>query len=586
MSLTDNVRILETLVKVPQYHVIGNTKDKVIYASTEQGLVSLWSLDPDSGSKLMLTKEPIHTVAKPKPLSTYVFYTKDVSRGKELQRVYVTDSDGKSEKQLGDIAPIRIFAMATDGYSVAFTGATAQDIAVYRITRSEEYEKLASLRSMGFVTDVNDRYVAGFGTMKGDPRSSELFFLDLSTNEFTIFTPKEGSINKSPTLLGSSAVFESNFEGKNRLYSYDPESKEVIKVQFTHKDYEDYDPVEHLDFGFTSDNKLWLIAKKDGSSSLFLDGKKVWLTNGFVSGAAVINSLFYVSHSTLTTPPMIYSVDLKTLDRNVIVNNELPEEIKQRFGPVSFVRYRSFDGIQIPAFIAESRVSEKPGPTVVYVHGGPWSEVFNFWNVLIASLIVSGYHVVAPNFRGSTGYGESFRIMDIGDPGGGDLNDVVLAKEWAVKEGLANRVAVMGYSYGGYMTLLAIGKNPEAWACGVAGASVTDWEEMYNMSDAIFRSFIDILFANRKDLLKERSPISYVDNVNAPLCIIHPQNDTRTPLKPVMRYISRLLELGRTFEVHISPDMGHIVSKVEDITKIVLPAIIFLNRYLKSTSQP
>ena len=196
-------------------------------------------------------------------------------------------------------------------------------------------------------------------------------------------------------------------------------------------------------------------------------------------------------------------------------------------------------------------------------------------------LVACGYHVVAPNFRGSTGYGEEFRRMDIGDPGGGDLQDVVHTGKWAVESGLASKVAIMGYSYGGYMTFLATARHPDVWCCGVAGAGVTDWREMYELSDALFRRFIEVLFAGRKDLWEERSPITYVENVRAPLCIVHPQNDTRTPLKPVLRYVSRLLELGRAFELHVIPDMGHVVTRVEDALKILLPALMFLEKYAR-----
>ncbi|RLE86933.1 MAG: hypothetical protein DRJ49_07110, partial [Thermoprotei archaeon] len=161
-----------------------------------------------------------------------------------------------------------------------------------------------------------------------------------------------------------------------------------------------------------------------------------------------------------------------------------------------------------------------------------------------------------------------------------DLLDIVHAAKWAKSTGLANRLAIVGYSYGGYMTFLATTKHPDIWDVGVAGAGVVDWEEMYHLSDALFKRFIEVLFANRKELWKERSPISYVERLKVPLCIIHPQNDTRTPLKPVLHFIMKLLELGKTFEVHIAPDMGHAVIKMDDILKIVLPTVLFLDRYM------
>ncbi len=191
--------------------------------------------------------------------------------------------------------------------------------------------------------------------------------------------------------------------------------------------------------------------------------------------------------------------------------------------------------------------------------------------------------VLAPNFIGSTGYGSKFRTLDIGDPGGGDLEDVIYAVKWGEEVGLLvrDKVAIMGYSYGGYMTLMAMGKHPDMWCCGVAGASVTDWKEMYELSDAIFKKFIETLFNNKLDLMDERSPISYVKNVKKPICLIHPQNDSRTPLKPVLKYIEELLKFNKTFEVHIIPDMGHMIRSMDDAIKVLLPALLFLCKYLK-----
>jgi dipeptidyl aminopeptidase/acylaminoacyl peptidase len=139
----------------------------------------------------------------------------------------------------------------------------------------------------------------------------------------------------------------------------------------------------------------------------------------------------------------------------------------------------------------------------------------------------------------------------------------------------------MGYSYGGYMTLWAMASKPDLYECGVAGASVADWEEMYELSDAVFKFFIETLFAGNRELLRERSPIHKIDSIRKPVCIIHPQNDTRTPLKPVLRLLSLMLEKGKVFEAHIIPDMGHVVNTVEDAMRILLPGIMFLHRCLR-----
>ncbi len=581
MDITNKIRILETIIKIPYYMVIGYTHGRLIYYSTIEGITNIWSLDVESKVKRRLTREPISQVAEPKPDSPYVIYTRDVTKGKEHHKIYYVDSKGREEKLLIDTPSMRIFSIAFDSEKIVFTGATTKDMALYIGKWNGSWEKVQKLSTLTFVADVNDKYIVGHGTLKNNPKTLEIFIYDMETGIMKIYTPREGSVNKEPKLMGTKVLFESNFKGKNRLYIYDINEGTLSEVKYRFKDYDIFDPIEHVNYGWTKDGRIWVIGEREGRSKLFIDGKEVKTPQGFINNAVIVEDKAYVSLSSLREPHRILEVDLKTNNINVVIDNKLPKEIEERIGEVKFIRYKSFDGLEIPTFIIESYLVSKPGPTIIYVHGGPWSEVVDAWNRVIVSLVASGYHVIAPNFRGSTGYGEEFRTLDIGDPGGGDLMDIVYARKWAIENGLADKIAIMGYSYGGYMTYLALGKYPHLWSCGIAGAGIVDWEEMYVLSDAIFRKFIETLFASKRELLRERSPIAYVEKVKAPLCIIHPQNDTRTPLKPVLKYMSKLLEQGKTFEVHIIPDMGHRILTVEDALRVLLPTIMFLEKYMK-----
>ena len=584
LSISEIVKTLENLVRIPLYGTLGITANNLVYLSTQEGIRSLWSINLESKSVKRLTVKPVHEPVIPTATSPYIIFTRDVAKGKELHKVFYTDVRSGKEELLADTPLMRIFGIAFDGSKVAFTGATAEDTAIYLAKMDSTWEKLVKLEALALVTDVSDRYVVGFGNLRRDPKTYEIFILDLETNEFKVYTPKEGSQNKDPRILKETILFESNFEGVNRLYFYDPKNNTIEKVKFSYNDYDDFNPIEHDAYGWTIDGKVWAVGKRNGRSRLFVDGKEIPTPLGTIHGIpAFTKDRVFVAVSSLVQPPRILEIDLKNKKTEIIIDNVLPKELRERFGEVKFVKYKSFDGLEIPAYIVESKIATKPGPSAVYVHGGPWAEVRDLWSIFIASLVTSGYHVLAPNFRGSTGYGDDFRVLDIGDPGGGDLQDIVYIRSWAVKNGIADekKVSIIGYSYGGYMTLLAMGKHPDLWRCGVAGASISDWEEMYGLSDDIFRKTIEILFAGKKDLFKERSPITYVDKVSGPLCIIHPQNDTRTPLKPILRYMNKLLELGKTFEAHIAPDMGHFIAKMDDAVKILLPALIFLERHLK-----
>jgi dipeptidyl aminopeptidase/acylaminoacyl peptidase len=291
-------------------------------------------------------------------------------------------------------------------------------------------------------------------------------------------------------------------------------------------------------------------------------------------GATKVGDQVYFTPTHLLRKSAIYLYDLRDSTTRVVINSSV--SIK---GKVEFLKVKNGD-IEVPTFIITPENKKDIG--VIYMHGGPWSSVDNSWDTFIASLVINGYIVIAPNFRGSTGYGNKFMLMDIGDIGGGDLSDVVRVRDYVIEKKVVNKVGIMGYSYGGYMTLLALGKEPDKWDFGIAGAAVADWVEMYELGDSMFKGFIIMAFnGDNKELMKERSPITYVENVKAPLCIIQSQNDSRTPALPILKYSLRLQELGKKFELHLIPDMGHISYTMDDVMKVVLPVVLFLERETK-----
>ncbi len=582
VRVSELIRLLETLVSIPTYTVLGASMGKVAYLSNTEGAMNVWIVDPKDGSKRRLTQKPVNGAAPLAPGSRHVVAIRDATKGMEQHEIICADILRGEETTPWDISPSRVLSIAFDGRRVAFSRVSGGNIAIGVAELEGEWWTLAETKRLVFVTDVNEKYMVGYGHLEGDPRTYELFMVNLDTGSFYTYTPKKGSRNKLPKLNDSTVVFESDFEGENKLYLLNIENKELKELVFEHDDYKRMNPVEHESYGWTPSGDVWVVGKRDGRSQLFINGRSIRTPKGTIHGfPAFINGNIYIAFSSLSTPPRIIEIDEKRGDR-VLVGAELPRELEGFVRRVEFVKYVSRDNVEVPMYVVESSRAPKPGPGIVYVHGGPWSEVRDAWSVMIASLVAAGYHVLAPNFRGSTGYGEKYRLLDIGDPGGGDLDDVVNARKWGIENNvvLEDKIAIMGYSYGGFMTYLAMGVHPKLWRCGVAGAGVVDWREMYGLSDSAFREFIDILFDRNRNLWDDRSPIKYVEIVERPICIIHPQNDTRTPLKPVMRYMMKLLEKGKSFEAHIVPDMGHIIVRIEDAVNILLPALLFLAKHM------
>ncbi|MEM1643237.1 MAG: prolyl oligopeptidase family serine peptidase [Desulfurococcaceae archaeon] len=578
MRYSEIAELVELITSVPTYTIVGVSCSKLLYLSDVAGGLNLWSMDLASGGRERLTDEVIHSVAKPRETSSIIVYTSDVSTGRELQKVFYVDVVTRRKGLLADMEPMRVIGIAHDGETIAFSGASKNDASIYLIRRGSLEKVFTFSKGRAFVTDIFKGTVVGFGTLLDDPRTYELFIFDIGTGEFKVYTPRNGAINKNPVIKDRRVLFETNYLGKSRLAILDLDTSELNTIAFTYSDYVKYDPVEHLMYDWLEDERVWVVGKKNGRVEMFIDGKALGLPPGYVNGACVHGGKAYLSISSLRSPWRVLEADLVTGSLRVLIDNDLPEKLSIGLGDVVFAKYKSFDDLEVPAYIVESRVATKPGPTVVYVHGGPWWEVPDMWSPFIAGLVASGFHVIAPNFRGSTGYGEEFRALDIGDPGGGDLEDIVYAAYYAKAIGLADRVAITGYSYGGFMTFLATVKKPNVWICGVAGAGITDWELMRELSDAYFKHFIDILFAGRKELFKDRSAINFVENLKVPLCIIHPQNDSRTPLLPILNYLTKLWELGKAFEVHILPGIGHALLRQEDVAKVLLYTIGFLRK--------
>jgi pimeloyl-ACP methyl ester carboxylesterase len=538
LSLVESAKLIEELANVPFDFMAGSTKSRVTFVSTGGGTLALWSLNPETDDKLRLTSKSVAHVADPRHDSDLVYFARDMAKGAELHKICVTDAVHAGEKLALDGPDMRVEGLATAGRMIAFTASSKDDVGLLTVSEpGGAIEKRAKFEMYVALTDASKDYLVGFGSIAKNPRSSEVFIFKLASGEKLEFTPRAGSANNAALIRGSKILFESNVSGKNTLHLYDIESEELYLVPHTSQDHLTYSATEYPHYGWTDYGKVWSIGKRTVEAGAFVDGKDVPTPPGYLQGMSIMGDRTYVSHITIAQPMKILEFDLSNGTNRVIVDNPLARSISQIKRRTRSIQYESFDGKPIQAFVIDDG-TDVPKRTIVCVHGGPWSDIINTCGVFMNSFNLSGYNIIASNFRGSTGYGEDFRNLDVGDPGGGDLQDVLYATKWAEANGVATECAIAGYSYGGYMTLLALGKEPDVWKCGVAGAPVADWQEMRTLSDASYRNFIDVLFDNRTELMAERSPKSYAKIVKNPVCIIISQNDSRTPIKagPQLRH--------------------------------------------------
>lgn len=250
--------------------------------------------------------------------------------------------------------------------------------------------------------------------------------------------------------------------------------------------------------------------------------------------------------------------------------------------------YPSRDGRwQISAWVYAPPNRERDGshPAVVYVHGGPAAQFTNSFNRAIQYLVNRGYFVIAPNYRGSTGYGKAFHDANRFDLGGGDLQDVLAAAEWMLASGYIHpgKLAIMGGSYGGYMTAMAVTQAPELWAAGVAIVPFVNWFTEIAHEDPLLREY-DLATmgdpeTNRR-LYEERSPIFYVDRIRCPLLVLAGAQDPRCPKDEAEQVVRAVRERGGVAELKIYEDEGHGFARVENQIDAYGRVAEFLDRYV------
>jgi len=271
------------------------------------------------------------------------------------------------------------------------------------------------------------------------------------------------------------------------------------------------------------------------------------------------------AHSSMTSPDGIYLHEFGSDMVIPLTPREFNINLSLLNKPQS-IWYKSFDARSIHSWYISAVDTPQPYPAVIRVHGGPWAQFNDGWlaSVLSHCLSQSGIVSFLPNFRGSTGYGSEFQNLDIGDPGGGDLEDIIYGADWlrTKSEIDESKIAIIGGSYGGYITLLALTKKPDVFATGISLVPVTDWSEMYSLSDPAFKQIIKDLFEGtpeqKKDLYIDRSPITHISNIKVPVMIMAGKTDSRCPIEPIEKFIKKLKEKNHPHEFILEEKAGHI----------------------------
>lgn len=251
-------------------------------------------------------------------------------------------------------------------------------------------------------------------------------------------------------------------------------------------------------------------------------------------------------------PPQLVLLDGKVGSQKQIILPIVAVPPGHKWKSISFT---SFNKESIQGWLGLPNGSG-PFPTILEVHGGPESVQTESFSPASQCWLDYGFAYLTINYHGSTTFGRAFQTKIRGNIGRWELEDMIAACNWLVEQGIAhpNQVFLTGGSYGGYLTLLALGKRPDLWAGGIAVAAFGDYiiayEDEAEMLKAYDRGLMGGTPQEKPEQYKTSSPITYVEQVKSPVLIIQGYNDKRCPPRSIEVYEARMKKLGKPIEVH------------------------------------
>ena len=283
-------------------------------------------------------------------------------------------------------------------------------------------------------------------------------------------------------------------------------------------------------------------------------------------------------------PPEAWVVETRTGKARAVTDCRLGGLLEDDLVDAELVSYPSFDGRDIPAWLYRPNVDGKV-PVVLSIHGGPEAQERPVYQPLYQYLLSRGIAVLATNIRGSTGYGKSYQRLVQRDWGGGDMQDWEHAVKWLREQEWVepDKIGVYGGSYGGFAVLTCVTRLPQYWAAAVDIFGPSNLVTFAKAVPPTWKRFIARFVGDPEteaDFLMERSPITYVENVQTPLLVIQGATDPRVVKGESDQLVDKLKSLGRDVEYVVFDDEGHGFTKRANEVKAYSLAAEWLERHL------
>ena len=583
--------------------VFSENESKLLVSSDETGIFNVYEINIADNSKKQLTHSTVESffAIDYLPGSNKILYSADKG-GNEISHIYLLNEDGNSE----DLTPGEEEKTRFRGWS-----------------KDKEY--------MYYSSNKRDPKFYDFYKMSIEDRSTEIIYQNVENLQFSDLSDDENIIALSKSITRS----------ENQLFLYNRTTKEMIEISETDavgnysssgfsndinyfyyitdkgKEFKylveytistgDKKPILETDwdvmYSYLSENEKYRVTaiNEDGKNSLIITDNETKkeiefppIPDGNILSVSVSesekNMRLTVGSSKSSSNYYIYNFDTEEL--KCISNNLNPEINPEDLVAAEVIRYKSFDGLEIPAIYYKPINASKNNkvPALVWVHGGPGGQSRVGYFALIQYLVNHGYALLAVNNRGSSGYGKTFYKADDRNHGDKDLKDCVSGKKWLQTLDYIdhNKIGIIGGSYGGYMTMAAMTFEPDEFKVGVNLFGVTNWLRTLKSMPPDWESFKKALYEEMGDpntedsvRLYNISPVFHAHQIKNPIIVLQGANDPRVLQIESDEIVEAVKKSNVPVEYIIFPDEGHGFIKKENQIEGYGKILKFLDKYLK-----
>lgn len=581
---------------------------KLLINSNESGIFNAYEIDIASGEQKQVTNSTQESYFAQSyfPNDNRFIYSFDEG-GNENYKVFMMSPEGQAKDLTpGDSIRNGFWGWSRDEQSMYMTSNKRDprfmDIYEMQITSVDDENPISEIiyqnndgLDVGAISP-NERFYAI--TQAITSADGKMYLYDRESGEKTDISIHEGDATYSPQFfsLDNKSLYYTTDENSDFVYlaKRDLESGEVETIFETNWDvwyaYDSWNEKYRV-IGINEDAKTVVkIFNQETGNEVQLPE----IEGGSISSVNISKSenQARLTVSTSASPSNIYVYNFESDELKKLTNTLNPEIDGNDLVEGTVVRYKSFDGLEIPAVYYQPKQASEGNkvPGLVWVHGGPGGQSRLSYFALIQYLVNHGYAILAVNNRGSGGYGKEFNHLDDKNHGDKDLKDCIAGKDFFASTGVIDmeKIGIIGGSYGGYMTMAALAFEPEAFDVGVNIFGVTNWLRTLKSIPPYWESFRKALYDELGDPTTEDSvrlynisPLFHTQNVTKPLMVLQGANDVRVLQVESDEIVAGVKANRVPVEYVIFEDEGHGFRKNENAIEGYGQIKVFLDKYLK-----